>query len=54
MYQDTLIRMLELMLYRQAGGTGYDAPIKCYSELWPVEYKNITDNLQGILAQQPK
>jgi len=43
-----IIRMIELMLYREAGGTGYDFAIAKIAGEYPDIYADITAKIKGI------
>ena len=45
---DTRVRLLELMLYREAGGTGYDLAIEQLAEDWEDFYYRINQKLNGV------
>ena len=46
--KDLKIRLLELMLYREAGGSGYDLAVSKIAESCPEFYTRILQNLEGI------
>jgi hypothetical protein len=48
MEEDTRIRLLKLMLYREAGGTGYELAIDKLAKEWPDFYYRLQQELKGI------
>lgn len=48
MTEDSKIRLLKLMLYRAAGGTGYDLAIAKLAKESPEFYKKLSNEIQGI------
>lgn len=48
MDEDRKIRLLQLMLYREAGGVGYDPAINHLSKLFPDFYSKLIDQINGI------
>ena len=41
-------RLLELMLYREAGGVGYDQEIKRLAQIYPLSHQKVERQLAGI------